>query len=50
MREVKRVSKVNIYPDSEYFESLLSFCHLSKNLYNRVAYIERHCIFNKTKL
>lgn len=50
MKSIKRVYKMNIYPQEEGYEILLDFCHKSKNIYNRVMYIQRHCIFDNKKL
>ena len=40
MKSIKRVYKMNIYPQEEGYEILLDFCHRSKNIYNRVMYIQ----------
>ncbi len=50
MRDVKRVYKMNIYPQEEGYELLLDFCNKSKKIYNRVMYIQMHCIFDNKKL
>ena len=50
MREVSRVFKTVIYPTNEYYALFLEGCHNSKNLYNRVMYVERQCFFNNEKI